>query len=187
MSRRKLKNKIKIRLNSLLTEQLIDEIFDRKIETEFREINYDSYIAYRFKTSSDNEYDLEFHYATEPPTILLNNGQTLGDLFNSSDPIECYDISFTLSNVDNKSNPNNFELETNLNEINELFDRIAYIISIIMVKYKKIKLFIIGGDAKRNRLKIYKKIFENQFANEFSLYYGKSVGHVGESLFIIRN
>lgn len=186
MSRRINKNRKKIHLNDLINEDIIKEIFDSKIKTEFKEINFGSYIAYRFKTSSDNEYDLEFHYAIELPNTKLSNGKTLGEVLNTNKSVNCFDIAFSLSNISDKSNPDEFELETNLNEINELFGRISYIISIIINKYKNCKLFIIGGDSRRNRLKIYEEIFKNHFNKIFDLYHGKSEAHHGESLFIIR-
>jgi len=186
MARRKVNKNKKLSL-MVIMENLITEIFDSTIETEFKEIPFDDYIAYRFKTNSGNEYDLEFHYSEEDSTTIINheNGTTLGDILNKTGMIDCFDIAFTLTSVENKDNPDEFELETNLNEVNELFGRISYIIQILLKKYKKIKLFVIGS-ARRNRLKIYEKIFENHFSNEFKLFYGESQYHVGKSLFLIR-
>lgn len=186
MSRRVNKKIKKINLINLINENIIKEVFNSKIETDFKEISFGAYIAYRFKTSSNNEYDLEFHYATESPNVLLSNRKTLGQILNTNKVVACFDIAFSLSNISNKSNSNEFELEINLNEINELFARISYMISIIIKRYKNTKLFIIGDDSKRNRLKIYREIFNNHFNEIFDLFYGESESHNGKSLFIIK-
>jgi len=187
MTRRKLHKREEISLHDIINESL-NEIFNNKIETDFKEIDYGEYVAYSFKLNSGNEYDLEFHYSSEPSNILLNNDKTLGEMFNRSnnEQIECFDIAFTLTNIINKENPYEFERETNYSEHIELFGRMAYILSKIINNQNRIKLFVIGGDAKRNKLKIYKELFQNHFKNYFDLFYGESQYHTGDSLFLIR-
>ena len=115
------------------------------------------------------------------------NDIKLGEIITSiNNRIPCLDVAFTLSNIENKDNKNEFEIETNLHEQHELMGRITYIIKNIVNMSDKCKLFIIGGDAQRNRLKIYETIFKNNFKDMFDLYYGKSEWHDCESLFIIK-
>lgn len=186
MSRPIKRNKINLNLISLITSEL-NEIFNRKLETPFKEVHYDDYIAYEFKTNSGTSYDLEFHYSEELLDTELNNSNiTLGNVIKGNGrTVDCFDIAFSISNVVNKNNPDEFELETNKHEQFELFSRIAYIVDIVSQKYNKVKVFVVGS-ARRNRLEIYKKIFENLFSDKFNLYYGESQYHYGTSLFIIR-
>ena len=186
MSRPIKTNKKNIKLIHLINETIL-EVFDSKIETSFKEVTYDDYIAYEFKTSSGTQYDLEFHFTEESLHTELNNTDlTLGNVLKASGKtVDCFDIAFSVSTVINKDSPDEFEIETNKHEQFELFGRIAYIVDVVSQKYKKINLFVVGA-ARRNRLEIYKKIFENLFKNKFDLYYGDSQNHYGMSLFIIR-
>jgi hypothetical protein len=184
MPRRIQKENKKISLLNIFEN--LNELFDSEIETNFREIDYGDYITYQFETKSNTKYDLEFHYSYELSDTTLNNGLTLGEtIIDEKFKIECFDIAFTLSNILNKDIPDEFELETNKYEYIDLMGRISYIIKKLMNKYKKTNLFIIGN-SRRNRMEIYKKIFINNFKNDFELYYGKSLYHSGSSLFIIR-
>lgn len=185
MSRRIKKNKTSLDLEKIISETIL-EVFDTKIETPFKEVYYDDYIAYEFKTNSGTSYDLEFHYSNEYGETILSGGKTLNDVLNTDEKlIDCFDISFTLSSVEDKDDPEQFEAESNRHEQFELFGRIAYIVDKLTYKYKKIRLFVIGA-AKRNRLNIYKKMFENIFSDRFDLYIRESIHHFGQSLFIIR-
>jgi hypothetical protein len=185
MSRPKKLNKKEIGLENLINETIL-EVFNSKIETQFKEVTYGNYIAYEFKTNSGTSYDLEFHHTQEYSDTKLNGVETLGEILNTNEEmINCFDIAFSTSNIIDKNNPDEYEKETNKQEQFELFGRISYIVSIIVEKYKKIKVFVIGA-AKRNKSEIYKAIFENQFKDKFDLYYGESQNHEGMSLFIIR-
>ena len=164
----------------------LTESFDSVINTDFNIINFGGYFACRFKTNSGNGYDLEFHDSEESPETILN-GVKLCDIIKPiKNEVYCLDIAFSLSNVKNKNNPEEFEAETKLNEQHELMGRVTYIIKNIVNMNNKCKLFIIGGDAQRNRLKIYEAMFKNNFKDIFNIFYGKSRWHDGESLFIIR-
>ncbi len=177
------------RLSLLNIFENINEIFDKDIPTNFRVIDYGSYISYNFKTNSNTEYDLELHYTDEQCSTKLSNGLLLGDMLPNNcvnDVIEGFDVAFTLSTIENKDNPEEFEKETNKHEYIELFARISNILKKIINKHRKFDLFVVGY-SKRNKLEIYKQIFDNHFKGEFDLYYGKSQYHPGgESLFIVR-
>ena len=185
MSRKIKKNKTSVDLKKIINETIL-EVFDSKIKTPFKEVYYDDYIAYEFKTSSGTSYDLEFHYSDEYGETILSGVKTLNDILNTDDNlIDCFDISFTLSSVEDKDDPEQFEVESNKHEQFELFGRIAYIVDKLSHKHKKIRLFVIGA-AGRNRLNIYKKMFENLFSQRFDLYITESRHHLSQSLFIIR-
>lgn len=185
MSRRKIEPIKKLSLLEIFND--VNEVFDSAIETKYTLIDYGEYFAYRFKTKSENEYDLEFHYSHERGNTKLDNNKLLNEYIKEvAGLVDCFDVSFTLTNVINKDNPDEFEIETNLHEQYDLMGRIAYIIKNEIKRNINIKLFIIGGDSRRNRLDIYKTIFNKQFNDVFDLFHGKSMWHKGDSLFIIR-
>lgn len=184
MSRRIKNNKLSI--SDIFNE--LNEIFDKIIPTEFKEVDYGSYMAYNFKTNSGSEYDLEFHPSFELCDTVLNDTITLKEILNEECKkglIKCYDIAFTLTQVEDKDDPDEFEKETNKNEHLELMGRISYIIGLLIKKYNNIKLFVIGG-SKRNKMVIYKTLYNNHFSEQFDLYTGKSTHHDDESFFIIK-
>jgi hypothetical protein len=171
------------------TFQSLTEVFNSDIPTNFKTIDYGDYIAYNFKTNSGLEYDLEFHYTEERCDTLLSNNKTLGDLL----PKKCidgfvqgFDVAFTLTTVEDKNNPEEFEKETNKHEYIELFGRMNNIIKKVINKHSKYSLFVVGH-SKRNKNEIYQKLIQNHFKNEFDLFKGVSQYHpTGESLFIVR-
>lgn len=185
MSRKIKQNRIS--LNKIFKE--LTEVFDSDIPTQFKTIDYGDYIAYNFITNSGTEYDLEFHYTDERCNTMLSNDKTLKNTLNG----ECdkgnvvgFDISFTMTLVENKHNPDEFEKETNKGEFIELFGRITNIIKRVVKTYSKNNLFVVGY-YRRNKNDIYRRIFENHFSDEFEVFTGKSKWHPnGLSLFIIR-
>lgn len=178
------RNKNTLRLSPLI---LLKEVFDSKIKTQFKEVQYSDHISYEFETKSGENYDLEFFYSEEKSDTTLDNGENLGSILGTTETkVPCFDISFTLSNVIDKDNPDEFEIDSNKQEQFELFGRISYIIDVIVKKYKKVDLFVIGG-ARRNRMDIYKKMFMNSFSNDFDVYFGESQYHPAIiSMFVIR-
>ena len=162
-----------------------------EIETDFKEVDYGDYIAYEFKTNSGNSYDLEFHYSFEYCNVELNNGEILSDILNinclEQPIIDCFDIAFTISNIEDKDNEDDFQKKTNKVEQFELMGRISFIIRKLVNRYNKIKLFVIGN-SERNKMEIYQQIFKNQFSDIFDLYIGGSYHHDADkaSFFIIR-
>lgn len=177
------------RLSLMNVFENLNEIFDKNIPTDFKVIDYGEYISYNFKTNSNTEYDLELHYTNERCDTTLSNGKNLGSILPNkciNNEIEGFDIAFTLTEISDKNNPEEFEKETNKFEYVELFGRITNILKRVITKHRSHDLFVVGY-SKRNKLKIYKQIFENHFKNEFDLFYGKSQHHPGgESLFIVR-
>ena len=189
MARPKKKNSVRLNINAII-ESVINEFFDSKIETTFKEIFYSDYVCYQFKTNSNTLYDLEFHYSEEPTeTVLYNNNvsDTLGNILGvKKNHVDCFDIAFSLTDIHDKENPDEFEAETNKHEYVELMARISYIIEKILKKYNKDRLFIVPP-SRRNKVEIYERIFNNQFSDTFDLYYDESERNKKEkSLFIIR-
>lgn len=187
MSRPIKKNRKLILIELIINKELF-EVFNSKIKTSFKEVQYDDYIAYEFKTNSGTSYDLEFHYTTESLFTELNNTNLiLGDVLKNAigKTVDSFDVAFSISTVVDKDNPDEYERETNKHEQFELFGRIAFIVDVVSQKYKNINVFVIST-ARRNRLEIYKKIFENLFRDRFDLYLGESQNHEDISLFIIR-
>jgi hypothetical protein len=177
------------RLSLLNVFENLNESFDKNITTDFKVIDYGDYISYNFKTNSNTEYDLELHYTSERCDTRLSNGRELDFMLPNKckgGEIEAFDIAFTLTETSDKNNPEEFEKESNKFEYIEVFGRITNILKKVITKHRSYDLFIVGF-SKRNKLKIYKQIFENHFKNEFDLLYGESQYHSGgESLFIIR-
>lgn len=177
------------RLSLLNIFEDLNEMFDKDISTDVRVIDYGDYISYTFKTNSNTEYDLELHYTDEKCDTKLSNGNELGQILTKNcinGKVDGFDIAFTLTNVENKENPDEFEKETDKKEHIELFGRISNILKRVINTHKKCDLFVVGY-SRRNKLEIYKQIFENHFKNEFNLFSGESQYHPGgESLFIIR-
>ena len=173
------------RLSLLEIFKSLDESFDSVIETTYTIINFGEYFACRFKTNSANEYDLEFHESDESSETLLG-GVKLGNIIKpKNDVINCLDVAFTLTAVKDKENPDEFEIDTNQKEQYELMGRITYILKKIVNTNNKCNLFIIGGDARRNRLKMYEMMFKNNFKDMFDLYYAKSKWHGGVNLYLL--
>lgn len=168
----------------------IKESFDSIIRTDFKIVDYGDYFSCEFYSKNGNKYDLEFHYVDENSDMVLNNGLTLGDVLNTSkNQIECLDIAFTLSSITDKDNPKSFAVDTNIKEQFDVFGRIVFILKTMIKRFntKKYNVFIIGGDARRNRLTIYKKLFYKHFKDYFDVYEGRSEWHGDGSLFIIKN
>lgn len=181
--------KNKLTITEIFNE--INDVFDKEIKTDFKEVNYGDYISYEFKTNSGNTYDLEFHSSFEYCHVDLNNRETLGSVLNINcleEPIiDCFDIVFTISNIKDKDNDGEFKKEINKFEKIELMGRISFIIRKLINRYNKIKLFVIGN-SKRNKMEFYQQIFNNQFSDIFDLYIGETYHHDADraSFFIIR-
>jgi hypothetical protein len=184
-----IKTRDKLNLTEFFNE--INEGFDKKIPTDFKEIDYGDYLAYQFKTNSGNYYDLEFHESFEFCQSIVDGDKTLGDVLaidcDENVTIDCFDIAFTLTSAVNKDNENEFGKETNKFEQYELMGRIVFIIKKLLQKYNKIKLFVLGN-SKRNKIEVYQNIFKNHFSNDFDIYFGNSYHHDADraSFFIIR-
>ena len=167
--------------------EMLNEAFNSVIETDFKIVDYGDYFSCEFTSKNGNKYDLEFHYGEEYGNTKLNNGKTLNETMGvKRQIIPCLELGFTLHDVVDKDNPDEYEIDANLKEQFDVFGRMVYIVKKIISKDKKYKLFIIGANPRRNRMDMYRKIFENHFTDMFDIYEGKSMAHEGNSLFIIK-
>lgn len=146
-------------------EIIINEIFDRQLETEFTQtskiINEYETIVYNFKTNSGVEYSLLFMFdeLTEPNIFKY--------LKYESNEIKLIHIAFTLSDRLNTVDLIDFNDNTNNNETIELLSRISYLCNYFIDKHSDIFLYVVGNEHETNKLIIYNRIFENIFSNKF--------------------
>jgi hypothetical protein len=137
----------------------LKESFDREIPTEYKVLkeytpDYEI-VIYRFNTNNSNSYDLEFI-----STVRKINGIKT----------ETMDIAFVPSEI-NMSDRDNSELynkETNRDETFELMGRINYLVKEFINNNPNICVYVIGKDTKDMKLKIYNKMYENIFSNDFT-------------------
>lgn len=186
-------------LYNLINEELnnyLNELFDHPLKTEYDVINRRvedwDVVTFRFKTNSETQYDIEF---METETFIynkLNNGKKLKDYINLNhvvdDFINTVDISFTLTDrVLNDPNITNDEYtkETNKNEQLELFNRITYLIKTYINEYVT-EIFVIGKDTKPSKLKIYKKLYQNIFSNDYMFFEGDNEGYNNGAYYFIK-
>jgi hypothetical protein len=132
----------RVDLINRIIRECINESFDSLIDTEYDTINGGNIIIYRFKTNSDNHYDLEFINSIEKGTNKLSNGLTLGDYL-TDDNIITTDIAFVPSeiNIEDRDNHELYTKETNRGEQIELMGRISYLIKEFIRNNPKRKCF----------------------------------------------
>lgn len=186
-------------LYNLINEELnnyLNELFDHPLKTDYEIINRRvedwDVVTFRFKTNSETQYDIEF---METETFIFNelsNGKKLKDYINLNHVVDYFintvDISFTLTDRV-LNNPNitddEYTKETNKNEQLELFNRITYLIQIYINEYVP-EIFVIGKDTKPSKLKIYKKLYQNIFSNNYIFFEGDNEGYNNGAFYIIK-
>lgn len=179
-------NKSILSLN-LLYEQVLNEIFDSVIETKYNVIQEYPYIIFRFKTNSNNSYDLEFHFATTSNETKLNNGKIIADYYKGeSGFITIVDIGFTPTEVENKNDFDQYTKNTNRNEQIELMGRLTFLIQDFIKKQNKVNVFVLGHDTNNTKLKMYNKMILNNFSNNFIIIDGKSWQFESGATYLIR-
>lgn len=131
---------------NFLNVEKIDEIFDSKIDKlEYDEKAIDRVhgdITYFFKSKSNTEYRLDL-------VILFERNKDLKDkrLHNK----RFISVSFSLSN----SNYENYDDQTNLNELYDVMSRIRYLIQLNEYKTNLSYVFMFGKPAE-NKINMYK-------------------------------
>lgn len=131
---------------NFLNVEKIDEIFDSKIDKlEYDEKAIDRVhgdITYFFKSKSNTEYRLDL-------IILFERNKDLKDkrLHNK----RFISVSFSLSN----SNYENYDDQTNLNELYDVMSRIRYLIQLNEYKTNLSYVFMFGKPAE-NKINMYK-------------------------------
>lgn len=131
---------------NFLNVEKIDEIFDSKIDKlEYEEKAIDRVhgnITYFFKSKSNTEYRLDL-------VVLLEGNENLKDkrLHNK----RFISVSFSLSN----SKYENYDDQTNLNELYDVMSRIRYLIQLNEYKTNLNYVFMFGKPAE-NKINMYK-------------------------------
>lgn len=131
---------------NFLNIEKIDEIFDSKIDKlEYKEKATDRLngnITYFFKSKSNTEYRLDL-------VVLLEKNEDLKDkrLHNK----KFISVSFSLSS----SNYENYDDQTNLNELYDVMSRIRYLIQLNEYKTNLNYVFMFGKPAE-NKINMYK-------------------------------
>lgn len=131
---------------NFLNIEKIDEIFDSKIDKlEYEENAVDKKhgnITYFFKSKSNTEYRLDL-------VVLLEKNEDIKDerLHNK----RFISVSFSLSN----SNYENYDDQTNLNELYDVMSRIRYLIQLNEYKTNLNYIFMFGKPAE-NKINMYK-------------------------------
>ena len=176
-----------ININRIIRE-IINESFDKPIETKFEVLMDDSVLIYRFKTNSDNYYDLEFINNIERCDNKLLNGKTLGDYLKCGNTVKIIDLAFVPSelNLDDRHNHELYTKETNRFEHFELMGRLSYLINYYINDDQETNVFVVGKDTKEMKLKIYEKMFDNIFSSDFIKLEGYNSGYNNGCFYFIR-
>lgn len=187
------------KLFSLIKEEIdkfmIDEYFDKSIETNYDEFNeeingYDV-TTYRFKTNGGESYGLNFFDILVDTKIKMNDNKKLCDIIEVKscyDSIRVTDIGFTVSSrvIDNNDIDDElYAKNTGNNEQIELMARISFLINEFIKKTPNIKIYVVGKNTHETKLLIYKKIFTNIFKNDYILVEGNSTGYEEGAMYFI--
>jgi hypothetical protein len=172
-------------INTIIRE-CINESFDSVINTDYNIINEGNITIYKFKTSSDNYYDLEFINSVEKTTNKLSNGLTLGDYLVGHNIITT-DIAFVPSeiNIEDRDNHELYTKETNRGEQIELMGRISYLVKEYIRNNPNENVFVIGKNTKQTKLNIYVNMFYNMFDDDYIKVEGENFGYDEGSFYFI--
>jgi hypothetical protein len=171
----------------------IDEIFDRKIETNYNQFkkrvdNFDTTV-YRFLTKSGTSYDLEFFNTETRTNETLDDGRKLYDVIKNQKPntvIESVDIGFTLSDVaDDVYDHQEYTKNTNKYEHIELMGRLSYLVTEFIKNNSNVLIYVVGKNTSIRKLNIYVEMFKNIFSNDFIMVEGTSQGYFEGAIYFI--
>lgn len=161
-------------INNIIRE-VIDESFDRVIDTSYTEHKEGNITIYRFNTNSNNSYDLEFIQTFIDCNTKLDEG-VLGDYVNGVRTedfciIPSIDIAFVPSeiNIEDRDNHELYTQETNRHELFELMGRISYLTKRFIDNNLTYNNYVIGKNTKQTKLDIYRTMYENVFSNDFTI------------------
>lgn len=167
-------------INRIIRES-INESFESIIPTEYEIIKENTIIIYRFKTSNDYSYDLEFIEDVMECDFNLNDNIKLGDIvecFNvlGRNYIQTTDLAFVPSeiNTDDSENSELYSKETGRGEQFELMGRLSFLVKEYIKNNEYVDVFVIGKNTKDMKLKIYEKMFDNIFSDKFLKYEGNN-------------
>ena len=177
---------------------MIDEIFEKSIETEFEitksVLNGYPLTIYRFKTNGGTQYDVHFiNTMVRPAFIQLIDGSDFCDVITDDlcdAVLNSIDIGFTISsrityNNDLDIDPEIYGQNSNKNEPVEVMGKISYLINTFINDNPNIKIYAVGKNAHPTKIIIYKKIFTTIFAHDFILVEGDSTGYDEGAMYFI--
>jgi hypothetical protein len=196
---RKFKN-IRLRKSPIVLERviMINRIIKETITESFNSIietQYDSFFdgdieIYRFKTNSDNSYDLEFITNIINKNTSLNDGSYLKDYLADTEDVlvKSVDIAFVPSeiNMDDRDNHELYTKEINRGETFELMGRISYLINRYIKNNPDNKVYVIGKNTKETKLNMYNNMFSNLFNHDYFKLEGDNYGYDEGSYYFIK-
>jgi hypothetical protein len=183
----------RVYLINKIVKELLSETFNSLIETEYKIVVDGDIIIYRFKTNSDNFYDLEFIINQINCNNKIDSGGVLSDYTESYNIrgyclIPTIDIGFVPSeiNLDDRDNHELYTKETNRGEQFELMGRISYLVKEYIKNNPEEKVFVVGKNTKETKLKMYEKMFTNLFNNDFLSVEGENFGYDNGCFYFIK-
>lgn len=178
-----------ILINRIIRECL-NESFDTILKTDYEMVKDGVITIYRFKTNSNNYYDLEFISGLIDCYTKTDDGGFLSKYFLCDDDevVKTIDVAFVPSeiNIDDRDNHELYTKETNRGEQFELMGRISFLVKEFIKNNPKQNIFVIGKNSKEMKLKIYNKMFDNIFSQNFIRVEGENPGYDEGCFYLIK-
>jgi hypothetical protein len=181
----------RIILINRVIKKVLRESFEREIKTDYEIVDLGGdIVGYRFQTTQNNSYDLEFitdmmasSEVDEKVFKMISDKYKINNRF-----IEVTDIAFVPSeiNLDDRENHNLYTKETNRQEQFELMSRISYLIKEYIKNNPNINIYVIGKNTKTSKLKMYMKVFDNLFSENFIKLEGENSGYEEGCFYFIK-
>lgn len=173
-----------------IIKETITESFNSIIETQYDSFFDGDIEIYRFKTNSDNSYDLEFITNIINKNTSLNDGSYLKDYLADTEDVlvKSVDIAFVPSeiNMDDRDNHELYTKEINRGETFELMGRISYLINRYIKNNPDNKVYVIGKNTKETKLNMYNNMFSNLFNHDYFKLEGDNYGYDEGSYYFIK-
>jgi hypothetical protein len=181
----------RIILINRVIKKVLRESFERETKTDYEIVDLGGdIVGYRFQTTQNNSYDLEFitdmmasSEVDEKVFKMISDKYKINNRF-----IEVTDIAFVPSeiNLDDRENHNLYTKETNRQEQFELMSRISYLIKEYIKNNPNINIYVIGKNTKTSKLKMYMKVFDNLFSENFIKLEGEGSGYEEGCFYFIK-
>lgn len=172
----------KIFINNFINEQSINEILDKPIPTEYENIKGNLsektgflFNTYRFKTSNNYSYDVEFYFhVVDFNKIMLKNNNTLPNYQFDNATLGII-IGFTPTEIANNEPDDNiigtiddpYLKKTDRNEQLEVLGKIIYLVTEFMKNNPKFYVYIITKNTFKKNVLTYQHLFSKIFKNNF--------------------
>jgi len=167
------------------------EVLDKTIPSEYEIILNNIYAGYkydiyRFKTISENIYDVDFYKSNINPKKYEN----INKYFSNANNLKTIDIGFTLNNYDRTEpitleNPEDdpYVKRSNKNEQYEVLGKVGYMIEEYINNNPDINVYAIGKNSNSSNLAAYLQMYKNIFVNKFILIEDKSENYNGDDAY----